>query len=49
MSGLALYPWGAQRAGHKPVGLTVTKKNWRMTFRINEVGAIEDIDLEDDH
>ncbi|HEY9215951.1 MAG TPA: type II toxin-antitoxin system RelE/ParE family toxin [Ancylobacter sp.] len=28
--------------------LTVTK-NWRMTFRINEAGAIEDIDLEDYH
>ncbi|WP_371331709.1 type II toxin-antitoxin system RelE/ParE family toxin [Bosea sp. BIWAKO-01] len=28
--------------------LTVTK-DWRMTFRINEVGAIEDIDLEDYH
>jgi proteic killer suppression protein len=28
--------------------LTVTK-NWRMTFRINEAGAIEDMDLEDYH
>lgn len=28
--------------------LTVTK-NWRMTFRVNEAGAIEDIDLEDYH
>jgi len=28
--------------------LTVTK-NWRMTFRINGVGAIEDMDLEDYH
>jgi proteic killer suppression protein len=28
--------------------LTVTR-NWRMTFRINEVGAIEDMDLEDYH
>ena len=28
--------------------LTVTK-NWRMTFRVNEVGAIEDMDLEDYH
>ena len=28
--------------------LTVTK-NWRMTFRINDVGAIEDMDLEDYH
>ncbi len=28
--------------------LTVTR-NWRMTFRINDALAIEDIDLEDDH
>jgi proteic killer suppression protein len=28
--------------------LTVTK-NWRMTFRINPSGAIEDINLEDYH
>lgn len=28
--------------------LTVTR-NWRMTFRINEVSAIEDMDLEDYH
>ena len=28
--------------------LTVTK-NWRMTFRINDALAIEDIDLEDYH
>ena len=28
--------------------LTVTK-NWRMTFRVNETGAIEDLDLEDYH
>lgn len=28
--------------------LTVTK-NWRMTFRINQAGAIEDMDLEDYH
>ena len=24
-------------------------KNWRMTFRVNEAGAIEDMDLEDYH
>jgi proteic killer suppression protein len=24
-------------------------KNWRMTFRVNDVGAIEDMDLEDYH
>jgi proteic killer suppression protein len=28
--------------------LTVTR-NWRMTFRINEAGAIVDLDLEDYH
>jgi toxin HigB-1 len=28
--------------------LTVTK-NWRMTFRINSRGAIEDLDLKDYH
>lgn len=28
--------------------LTVTK-NWRMTFRINDAQAIEDLDLEDYH
>lgn len=28
--------------------LTVTR-NWRMTFRINPAGAIEDMDLEDYH
>ena len=28
--------------------LTITR-NWRMTFRVNAVGAIEDMDLEDYH
>ncbi len=28
--------------------LTVTR-NWRMTFRLNEAGAIVDLDLEDYH
>ena len=28
--------------------LTMTK-NWRMTFRINDASAIEDLDLEDYH
>jgi len=28
--------------------LTVTR-NWRLTFRVNSVGAIEDMDLEDYH
>lgn len=42
-------------AAHKLTGdrkgewaLTVTR-NWRMTFRINATGAIEDMDLEDYH
>jgi proteic killer suppression protein len=33
---------------HRSWALTVTR-NWRMTFRINEAGAIEDMDLEDYH
>ena len=28
--------------------LTVTK-NWRLTFRVGDGGAIEDLDLEDHH
>jgi toxin HigB-1 len=28
--------------------LTVTR-NWRLTFRVNDAGAIEDMDLEDYH
>lgn len=28
--------------------LTVTK-NWRMTFRVNDAGAVENLDLEDYH
>ena len=28
--------------------LTLTK-NWRMTFRVNDAGAVEDMDLEDYH
>lgn len=28
--------------------LTVTR-NWRMTFRVNAAGAVEDLDLEDYH
>jgi proteic killer suppression protein len=27
----------------------IVSKNWRMTFRINPAGAIEDMDLEDYH
>ena len=34
------------RTGEWP--LTVTK-NWRMTFRVNDAGAIEAMDLEDYH
>ena len=43
--------YGAHRLTGDRAGiwsLTVTK-NWRMTFRINDVYAIEDIDLEDYH
>jgi proteic killer suppression protein len=31
---------------NKPVSLTVTR-NWRITFRLNPAGEIEDLDLED--
>ena len=27
----------------------VVTKNWRMTFRVNDAGAVEDLDLEDYH
>lgn len=27
----------------------IVTRNWRMTFRVNEVGAIVDLDLEDCH
>lgn len=43
--------WGAHELTGDRKGtwsLTVTK-NWRMTFRINEDGAIADLDLEDYH
>jgi len=43
--------WGAHVLTGDRVGtwsLTVTK-NWRMTFRITEDGAITDLDLEDYH
>ena len=43
--------WGAHLLTGDRSGtwsLTVTK-NWRMTFRINEDGAIADLDLEDYH
>ena len=43
--------WGAHELTGDRAGtwsLTVTK-NWRMTFRINENGAIADLDLEDYH
>jgi proteic killer suppression protein len=43
--------WGAHQLTGDRAGawsLTVTK-NWRMTFHINEVGAIADLDLEDYH
>jgi proteic killer suppression protein len=43
--------WGAHELTGDRAGtwsLTVTK-NWRMTFRVNEDGAIADLDLEDYH
>jgi proteic killer suppression protein len=43
--------WGAHELTGDRIGtwsLTVTK-NWRMTFRITEDGAIADLDLEDYH
>lgn len=43
--------WGAHELTGDRAGtwsLTVTK-NWRMTFRVNEDGAIDDLDLEDYH
>lgn len=43
--------WGAHLLTGDRAGswsLTVTK-NWRMTFRINDDGAIADLDLEDYH
>ncbi len=43
--------WGAHELTGDRAGtwsLTVTK-NWRMTFRLNEEGAIADLDLEDYH
>lgn len=43
--------WGAHLLTGDRAGtwsLTVTK-NWRMTFRLNEDGAIADLDLEDYH
>lgn len=43
--------WGAHELTGDRAGiwsLTVTK-NWRMTFRVTEDGAIADLDLEDYH
>ncbi len=43
--------WGAHELTGDRAGtwsLTVTK-NWRMTFRLDEKGAIVDLDLEDYH
>lgn len=43
--------WGAHELTGDRAGtwsLTVTK-NWRMTFRLDEDGAIVDLDLEDYH
>lgn len=41
-----LHPLTGDRAG--TWAMTVTR-NWRMTFRINAQGALEDMDLEDYH
>ena len=41
-----LHPLTGDRAG--TWAMTVTR-NWRMTFRINEQDALEDMDLEDYH
>jgi proteic killer suppression protein len=41
-----LHPLTGDRAG--TWAMTVTR-NWRMTFRINALGALEDMDLEDYH
>jgi toxin HigB-1 len=43
--------WGAHELTGDRAGtwsLTVTR-NWRMTFRITEDGAVADVDLEDYH
>ena len=40
------HPLTGDRRGEWSLFLT---KNWRMTFAINEAGAIEDMDLEDYH
>jgi proteic killer suppression protein len=43
--------WGAHVLAGNRAGtwsLTVTR-NWRMTFRITEAGAIAELDLEDYH
>ena len=49
---LAVPPnFGAHRLTGDRAGLwslTVTK-NWRMTFRINDAGGVDDLDLEDYH
>jgi proteic killer suppression protein len=43
--------FGAHRltGNRRGVGALTVTRNWRMTFRINEAGAIEDMDLEDYH
>ena len=40
------HPLTGDRRGEWSLFVT---KNWRMTFGINEAGAIEDMDLEDYH
>jgi proteic killer suppression protein len=43
--------WGAHKLAGDRAGTwsLFVSKNWRMTFRINEALAIEDMDLEDYH
>jgi len=40
------HPLTGNRVGEWSLSLT---RNWRMTYRVNDHGAIEDLDLEDYH
>ncbi len=40
------HPLSGDRKGEWSLFVT---RNWRMTFRVNDDGAIEDMDLEDYH
>lgn len=41
--------FGARELTGDRSGTWALTRNWRLTFRINESGAIEDMDLEDYH